>query len=168
MTWLALGINYTCFGHACCIGYLSEHCVCTICVVHSFRTSSVLLMQLCVHFFVPCISVIPRNIIFLGFSTRNTALQRGNYHRKIKYSECCISLTINVINIKYCTSMMSWVGYALASSPGRQLKFRKKDGLVPIATMLVRMRWPLPEKHVIVYLACKPLTSYIGFLRRGQ
>ena len=24
------------------------------------------------------------------------------------------------------------------------------------ATMLVRMRWPLPEKHVIVYLACKP------------
>ena len=41
----------------------------------------------------------------------------------------------------------------LASSPGRQLK--KKDGLVAIATMLVRMRWPLPEKHVIVYLACK-------------
>ena len=32
----------------------------------------------------------------------------------------------------------------------------KKDGLVAIATMLVRMRWPLPEKHVIVYLACKP------------
>ena len=30
----------------------------------------------------------------------------------------------------------------LASSPGRQLKFRKKDGLVAIATMLVRMRWP--------------------------
>ena len=47
-------------------------------------------------------------------------------------------------------------GLALASSPGRQLKFRKKDGLVAIATMLVRMRWPLPEKHVIVYLACKP------------
>ena len=32
----------------------------------------------------------------------------------------------------------------------------KEDGLVPIATMLVRMRWPLPEKHVIVYLPCKP------------
>ena len=26
--------------------------------------------------------------------------------------------------------------------------------------VLVRMRWPLPEKHAIVYLACKPLTSY--------
>ena len=36
------------------------------------------------------------------------------------------------------------------------LKVRKKDGMVPIATMLVRMRWPLPEKHVIVYLPCKP------------
>ena len=36
------------------------------------------------------------------------------------------------------------------------LKVRKKDGLVPIATMLVRMRWPLPEKHVFVYLPCKP------------
>ena len=33
----------------------------------------------------------------------------------------------------------------LASSPGRQFKFRKKDGLVAIATMLVRMRWPLRE-----------------------
>ena len=33
------------------------------------------------------------------------------------------------------------------------------DGLVPIATMLVRMRWPLPEKHVIVYLACKPFRT---------
>ena len=44
----------------------------------------------------------------------------------------------------------------IASSPGHQFKFRKKDGLVAIATMLVRMRWPLPEKHVIVYLACKP------------
>ena len=44
----------------------------------------------------------------------------------------------------------------LASSPGRHFKFRRNDGLVPIATMLVRMRWPLPEKHVIVYLACKP------------
>ena len=33
----------------------------------------------------------------------------------------------------------------LASSPGRQLKVRKKDGLVPIATMLVRMRWPIPK-----------------------
>ena len=47
-------------------------------------------------------------------------------------------------------------GGAIASSPGRQFKFRKKDGLVAIATMLVRMRWPLPEKHVIVYLARKP------------
>ena len=44
----------------------------------------------------------------------------------------------------------------LALSPGRQFKFRKKDGLVAIATMLVRMCWPLPEKHIIVYLACKP------------
>ena len=42
----------------------------------------------------------------------------------------------------------------LASSPGRQLKFGKKDGLVSIATPLVRMRWPLPEKVVIVYFAC--------------
>ena len=32
----------------------------------------------------------------------------------------------------------------------------KNDGLVPIASMLVRMRLPLPEKQVIVYLACKP------------
>ena len=51
----------------------------------------------------------------------------------------------------------------IASSPGRQLKFGKKDGLVSIATPLVRMRWPLPEKVVIVYFACKPfrkLTRY--------
>ena len=47
------------------------------------------------------------------------------------------------------------VHVTLASSPGRQLKFKRKDGLVPIATMLVRMRWPLREKHVIVYLACR-------------
>ena len=53
------------------------------------------------------------------------------------------------------------VGVHVALSLGRQLKFRKKDGLVPIAIMLMRMCWPLPEKHVIVYfLACKPLTSY--------
>ena len=52
---------------------------------------------------------------------------------------------------------------SIASSPGRQLKFGKKDGLVSIATPLVRMRWPLPEKVVIVYFACKPfrkLTRY--------
>ena len=41
------------------------------------------------------------------------------------------------------------VGGVVASSPGRQLKFGKKDGLVSIATPLVRMRWPLPEKVVI-------------------
>ena len=57
----------------------------------------------------------------------------------------------------------SCVCWELASSPGRQLKFGKKDGLVSIATPLVRMRWPLPEKVVIVYFACKPfrkLTCY--------
>ena len=26
--------------------------------------------------------------------------------------------------------------------------------------MLVRMRWPLREKHVIVYLACKPFALF--------
>ena len=48
----------------------------------------------------------------------------------------------------------------IASSPGRQFKFRKKDGLVAIATMLVLMRWPLREKQVIVYLACKPFALF--------
>ena len=58
----------------------------------------------------------------------------------------------------------------LASSPGRQLKFGKKDGLVSIATLLVRMRWPLPEKVVIVYcsnFACNPVRK-LFFSNNGE
>ena len=46
-------------------------------------------------------------------------------------------------------SQLTQVRHALASSPGCQLKFRKKDGLVPIATILVRMRWPLPRNRIL-------------------
>ena len=53
----------------------------------------------------------------------------------------------NVGRLNLCASrtQIPTIRKVIASSPGRQLKFRKKDGLVPIATMLVRMRWPIPK-----------------------
>ena len=56
----------------------------------------------------------------------------------------------------------------LASFPGRELKFEKKDSLVSVATPLVRMRWPLPEKVVIVYFACKPFRKLTGYRSKCQ